>query len=311
MSLRERELASYKKSWIGKPPEQVFGEIASWAMETKGIPDPYLFLISENGKLLSPVTGIPIEKSIEKNSFIGQKEFEAFIKIQDWSNSDTENQVAIWISPPHKDRSYKNRPPESKIIISQIEVDSSIKILFNRSINLNISKQDCLNIAHNLDPLNNIEHHEDLRSQPIFLELPKEVGWIEYLENVIDAPEIWEMITSEKDLEEKEKAIENAKTIYQELFINNQTAGYDSWQVKKAVEKANSISAFGTQSVSCPPGLSAGPLSLFETFYQNSLKIENGKYVKRCGNENCKAEIEKVITAGYKCSKCGRTYEGC
>ena len=297
MSERIKELSAYSTLWIDKPKLQVVEEIASYSLETKKIPDPYFFIIGDKGKLISPMTGIPVEKSVEKISVVGRKEFEALLKIQDWSAVKTDNEVAVWISPP-----FKNKYPTSKVIVSEKVNDT---MLFNRAILLDLDEAECLNLACQLTSLNESSFtfvsHEELRGQPIFLKPPEETSWSQLLEKAIDSPETWKLINTQQDIREKEKALTSAEVIYSELF---ETAG--SMGIENAFEKAVLLDTFGDHAVSCPPSSTS---TAFETFYKNSLHVEGGKYVKNCGK--CGKKIEKVIHAGHRCSKCGGTYEGC
>jgi len=293
MSERYQEISSYIPSWKGKPRTQVVEEIASYSLETRRIPDPYFFIVRDDGKLISPQTGKPVEDSVEKNSILGKVEFEALVKIQDWVVNSEEG-VVVWISPPHKERS-----PLSKIIKSDIRHQGSLKILFNRAILLDIDGQECLKLANDIqDNIGRLISPEDLRGSPLFVTGELGDRLFDTLELATKDTDSWQMIRDGKDLMEKRIAIDKAKYIYERIVAVK--IGYDSDLVKKTIENEIKIGTFGLSPVSCPP-------SAFEAFYINSFKVDE-KFVKNCGN--CGRKIGKPISKGYRCI-CGGVFEGC
>ena len=293
MSERFKEISSYIPSWSGKPKAQVVEEIASYSLETKRTPDPYYFEVGNDRKLISPQTGIPVEKSVERSSALGNRELEAFLKIQDWA-ANFEEGIAVWISPPHKDRSQL-----SKIIISDIRYQGLTKMLFNRAILLDINGQDCLELAKNVrGDWVSLDSPEDLRSNPLFMD-----GWtgnqlVNFLETNIRDTNSWQVIREGEDLVEKEKAIAKANYLYDGIFTGE--IRYDDELVRRTIEDEIRLGTFGSSPVSCPP-------TAFEAFYVNSFKPDI-KYVRNCGN--CGRKIDKPISKGYRCV-CGGVYEGC
>jgi hypothetical protein len=63
----------------------------------------------------------------------------------------------------------------------------------------------------------------------------------------------------------------------------------------------------GDNAISCPN------MQLYGSYVSGKSEVfvvsAESKYVKSCGA--CGASIEKYISRGYKCSRCGGTYEGC
>ncbi len=298
MSERYKEITAFIPTWKDKPQAQVIEEIASYSLETKRIPDPYYFIIGKDKKLISPQTGVFIEDSVEKDSVIGKKEFEAFEKIQRWA-TENESGIVIWISPPHSERSS-----DTKIIISEIAVEDKTKLLFNRAVLLDIDTEHCLKIANTIldEDTGDVFSGEDLRRQPLFLSADQEVEWTLLLGLHPDATRACYIIQKGDDLREKEMALKAAVPIYESFLIGE--AGYDDHLVREGVEKARGSGVFGTSSASCPPSIDTS----FEVFYSHSHQADGLKFVKNCGN--CGKGINKLIKKGYQC-KCGGVYKGC
>ncbi len=297
MSERYKEITAFIPTWKDKPRAQVIEEIASYSLETKRIPDPYYFIIGKDKKLISPQTGVFIEDSVEKDSVIGKKEFEAFEKIQRWA-TENESGIVIWISPPHSERSS-----DTKIIISEIAGEDKTKLLFNRAVLLDIDTEHCLKIANTIldDDTGDVFSEEDL-TQPLFLSGDQKVEWALLIGLHPDAARAFYMIQKGDDLREKEMALKAAVPIY-ESFLTREV-GYDDHLVREEVERAIGSGVFGMSSASCPPPIGTS----FEVFYSHSHQTDGLKFVKNCGN--CGRGINKLIKKGYQC-KCGGAYKGC
>lgn len=298
---KEADILGYLPGWEDKPQSQVVEEIASYSLETKKSPDPYYFLIEKNGKLKSPQTGKLVEDSVEKDSEIGAREFEALQRIQNWSH-DHNSGTVFWISPPHSARSSS-----TKIIISEIIEGGQGKTLFNRAILF-----DHIDVNYDYYPLtNDLANYsvqtrdlplslEDFRSKPIFTTL-RNTEWIEILEKYINIPEVWQQIRAGNDLIAKQKALENSSQIYEELFSKNYPRGFDDLRIKKAVETANETNLFGKFGSSCPSPLMR--TTAFEVLSENSFQNEKFFQCPKC---------EKPIPSGQgitKCPHCGITKE--
>ena len=278
MATHEHYLASYYPAWVDKPRDQVVEELASYSLETKRIPDPYFFLLGEKGKLISPQTGRDVDDSIERDSYIGRLEFQAFEKIEDWANLNQEGRI-IWISPPSPDRSA-----DTKIIVTEILKNQKSKILFNRAILTNLSGAECLELARSLG-LPEIADPDELRSNPI--SIPD--NWMEILEEQVENPEVWKAIKAKSDIEEKQKALRDSQSIYDALF---------GFGIIPAQNLARSLGLFGNNQGSCPPGQGA-----FTTFWTNSMGPEGSFPCPKC---------QRSIPSGLgitKCPHCGITKE--
>jgi len=297
---RIQELAGFIHSWNGKPRNQVVSELASYSLETKLDPDPYHFTIRSDGKLISPLTNKLVEDSVEKISPLGYAEWQALQKIQQW-DKDKDFGLAFWFSPPHPERSKF-----TKLIVSEIQTKDSGKLLFNRSLLLEIDATGALGVAKNLALASqdiNFQKHtilpESLRSHPVFVD-ETGVDWVEFMENNVGG-DIWEKIRSGKDISDKELAIKKSGVLYETIYANNHSINYDSEEVKYVIHRANSLGFFGKHSATCPPLLDSQTAnSSFGMFIANSEKSFP------CPNCHRPIPSSRGIT---KCPHCGATKE--
>lgn len=294
MTRVEQDLVGYIPYWVDKPQAQVTEELASWSLETKRIPDPYFFPIRSDGKLLSPMTGELVENSIEKNSYLGQKEWIAFQRIQEW-DKDAKTGVSFWISPPHRLRSKF-----TKVIASEI-VDDELRgrQLFNRSIMLELDENQALELHRNLHLANGVisdlTSPEEVRSRPVFLN-NQDGNWVKYLNINIEDEPIINMVRTGDDLKEKELALKNSGVIYDRLFLNK-NIGFDDERVKSTITEARSMNYFGKYDSTCPT-------TAFELVFDVGAKL-----IRNCGA--CKASLNKFMRSGDTCDHCGGVYKGC
>ena len=100
VSVERPEITSFINAWRGEPQEQVAEEIASYSLETKRIPDPYYFLVTSNGEIISPTAHCRIKDKVEdKTGPLGRLEYQALLSIEQWAAASNEG-VIIWVSPP-------------------------------------------------------------------------------------------------------------------------------------------------------------------------------------------------------------------
>ena len=296
---RERELSRFIPHWIDKPKPQVVEELASYSLETKRIPDPYYFLIRDDGKLISPQTGKLVEDSVEKKSYLGQMEFRALQSIQEWSVGKSKG-IAFWFSPPNTERSKF-----TKLIVSEIENYETERRLFNRNLLLEIDAQETMLLVQELtskgaNPVV-FKTPEELRSQPVFSD-NSDLNWLDFFDMRVNDKTIWEQIRSGEDILAKELAIKNSGSIYETIFGQDYPKGYDDEKVKRAVEKAREMNVFGSLPGSCPP-----PLLL--TQEENTAL---GVFFKNSERSFPCPECHKPIPSGEgitKCPHCGITKE--
>lgn len=259
MLTRERDLD------LLAPRPRVVEEEASVSLETRRIPDPYWFIITSEGELLCPSTMIPVDDYIEKESYVGKLEYEAFLEIKRLVILD-DARLLIWISPPCYDR-Y----PFPKIIISEVVQKSNVKILFNRAIILDPKKNDSLEIANRLllrrgdDRI--FTDIEEVRREVLPFPYPDAREDLTYfLSEFIHAPRAWRKIRDGSDLEEKERALVAAEKIWRKSRSRS--------LVEKSLKQEGLIGDLGD---SCPTKISA-----FGFFLQYALFIEGFFTCPRC-----------------------------
>lgn len=206
ITTRERE------NWLGKPQVQVVEELASYSIETRGIPDVYFWYLDENGKLRTE-DGRVIEEEILSSGYPYSLEYQGLSKIRDWAATNSEG-FAAWISPRHP----VFYPNDSKIIVSEI-LSEERKIIFNRSMRFPISPEDCVRLAKSLGE--NPASPDDLRKNPIFLGS----SWTDLLlalREITDTSKVEEDIREGKDLEAKIKAVaDSRKIVGEDPYLRN------------------------------------------------------------------------------------------
>jgi hypothetical protein len=254
MITRERELSEFIPNWSTKPPQQVAEELASYSLETKRIPDPWNFLIQENGKLITP-DGRVVENEIEKDGFPYELEYRGLLSIQDWAGQSSEG-FAAWISPP-----LEGFYPVAKIVISEIIPEDGQKRLFNRAILADISAEDCLYLASRLGL--QLDSADGLRETAAILGSDWERLLI-ILEELTDIDQVRENIRMGKDLEAKEEALRVSRELTQEMG-----------NLYGLLEAAPN-DFFGPHAVSCPP--SGGSTSAFNAFSENAVNLSEASF---------------------------------
>lgn len=264
---------------VDRPPVE---ELASRIQETHRYPDPYYFLIDQDGDLFSPSHNLKVIDIINTDYEVGQLEREAFVAISSWSRRETKGAVA-WISPP-------NPYPVSKVIVSEIEFVNGIKRLFNRALVLDIDGRECLELGRNLArfSLNQpfLTSSEDLRATPIILDTTRD--WINILAEFITDTSQIEAIRTGRDIITKKAALAQAGVYY------SADLGSRPMMMREML---------GDRAESCPPQ------TAFQVFSGNALSIGTGSllmkdkdYCIRCGA--CGQEIRCVVRRGQKCPKC-------
>lgn len=302
MSVLEREqLASaYIHGWQNTAPPQFVEELASLSQETHRIPDPYAYSITAKGELFSPTAKCLVKETIDdKISSLGQLEYQAVLATEQWVASNEEG-VSIWISPP-KTGIY----PTAKIIIQEIEHEDNAKKIFNRAIVLGFNEAECMKFAWNLTSfsLNKpiFRDADQIRAIPLILDT-KNKPWVDILEKLIDAPDIWAMIRNGEDKQHKKEALRQAAVVQKQFFANPRLLYSD--EAKIAV-----MQMLGPHQGSCPPktGLQSNRTA-FQVFWENSF-IYSGSvnkdpdFCKSC--PVCNKEINCIVRTGGSCPECG------
>lgn len=280
---RQRELQLLIKGCQNKPRQQSIELIASYSHETRRVPDPYSFDITQDGELYSNEGKCLVKSVVRRDTFIGEIEYQALCDIESWANHRSSG-VIVWISPP--DETYY--PDGSKIIVSEIEQNGNNKTLYNRAILLDFNKQDCLKLAQNLGSSRlKFSSAEDVRRHPIPLET-KRLHWSYILGEFIDKEVVWQMVRSGEDKKIKQQTLARVDSIYDELFKES------------AVNRLLVMGLVGTYSTSCPSTVKS--FTALSYFFEHSLKYFD------CPNPKCNKKIEsgKGITT---CPYCGARKE--
>lgn len=182
-----------------------FAEVrVSEALESHGIPDPYIWRFNKLGQLIPEHSDTPIEDVIIKDNYIGKIEYDAFLKIQERALKMNSGFI-VWISPVHP----VFYPDGSKIVISKKQG----KILLNRAIVTSWDKIGSILAAKELASLSNIDPYifksaSFVRANPIFIDKTKEVELGLILKKILDQKSI-ELIASGGDFLAKEKYMED------------------------------------------------------------------------------------------------------
>lgn len=295
-TLHHPEIVPFIANWTGKPPGQIAEELASHSLETKGIPDPYYFLVTTTGELFSPSAQCRVKDVVLRTNHLGQLEYQALRFIEQWVAGSSEGTVA-WISPP-----YPGIYPVSKIIISEIEYMDGEKRLFNRAIILDFGEQKCLEFAQSLArysqnrPL--LSHLDEVRSQPLILNPC--IPWIHILGELIDDPVLWDSIRNGEDQRVKEEAVRQAGIVLKGLFeVTTDSNSMD--YVRMAV-----AGMLGGGPGSCPVRFDTQGTA-FQLFSKSALTFAGsvGKDADFCqACPVCGQEINCIVRMGGSCPKC-------
>ena len=279
ITTRERELRAFVPNWEGKPQEQKAQELASYSLESRGIPDVWLWSLGPDGKLRTEDGRIiEEEKGILREGYPYSLEFQGLLQIQDLIRKKNEGFVA-WISP----RIPIIYPDDSKIIVSEIIPSEGEKKIFNRLMLFNISPADCVRLARALGE--NPESPDDLRRNPIFLGST----WINLLlalREITDTSKVEKDIREGKDIEAKRIAVAQSR----EIVRRDPT-------LRNVLSLAPS-GFFGPLPSGCPPR------GAFSALSENAFRL--GSF--ECPNPNCKRRIPsgRGITV---CPHCGARKE--
>lgn len=296
------EIASFTKTWRRKLPEQFIEELASYSLETKGIPDPYYYEVRRNGELFSPSAHCRIKETVEdKTGPLGRLEYQAVLSIEEWAANNQEGSI-VWVSPPYPGVYF-----ESKITIYEIQHKNGEKRLFNRSIVFkNFNRKDCLEFAQDLAKFSQnrpeFSQPDSVRATPLVLKTYGD-SWIYILQELIDDPILWNNIKKGEDQRAKEEAIKQA-TIVQKGF---HSVSGPSYQANPVQSEIDILKMLGPNRGSCPVLFSSGGKTAFQVLSENSLTFTSSAtkdpdYCIRCGA--CGEKINCVVRRGEKCPKC-------
>lgn len=283
---REQLASAYIHGWQNTAPPQFIEELASLSQETHRIPDPYAYSVTANGELFSPTAKCLVKETIDdKTSPVGQLEYQAVLATEQWAAGNEEG-VSIWISPP-KTGIY----PTAKIIIQEIEHEDNAKKIFNRAIVLDFNEAECMKFAGNLTSfsLNKpvFKDADQIRAIPLTLDT-KNKTWVDILEKLIDAPNVWAMIRNGEDKQHKKEALRQA-AIVQKQFFRAPVLSYSEDAIM-AVRRM-----LGLRPSSCPPCSSSTSGTAFQTFSESALTI---------GISGGIVESDQYGSLEFQCPKC-------
>lgn len=297
LSVERPEIRPYLSAWHGKPREQVVKELASYSLETHGIPDPYRYYFTPNGELYEPDSGYRVVDTVyDKTSYLGHLEQQAIRNTEKLAAESKEGAIA-WISPP-----YTGVYPFAKIVIHEIEYEQGVKRLFNRAIVLALDGQACMKLAWNLTsysfqkPI--FRNADQIRSTPLMLNTGK--PWLDIMESLIDDQDLWESIRRGADEKAKEQAIRQARIVQKQLFVS-----LTPNQAEMAVYEM-----LGPRPTNCPSMSGASNRTALGvvsenslTYYGSFISSKDPDFCRNC--PVCGKEINCVVRMGGSCPECG------
>ncbi len=281
---------------------QAAEEHASRVLETHRVPDPYYFLIDQDGDLFSPSALLKVKRSISTTLRVGVLEAQALGVISKWARDEQAGAIA-WLSPPEE-----GIYPVSKVIISEIERVNGVKRILNRAIVLDIDGEECLDLGQRLSGYSTnrpfLTHLDQLRSTPIIMDT-KNKTWIEIMEEVMPSSFLWKSVRRGDEVVAKQEALAQAQAI---LTKYSQSSGFNDYDRDREMQKM-----LGDKPESCPPRASSGMgQTAFQVFSSHSMESDSmgsltfpcpacgainkrprEGYVERCQNSACHSP-EKV-----------------
>ncbi len=293
ISERDKRIASeqyFIDQLLAKHPSEAIEDVSAVSHETRRIPDPRI-LILDNGSILTLFRD-PVDKYIEKASYIGSLEYQAFIKINEWSQVSTEGSE-VWFGGK-----YPRKYPVDKIDVGTIRysTDRKTKVLLKRAILLDIDPGVLLNLANQFADrigLPRYKSDDELRSRPIFC---TENELEDFFDVVSQHTDQVAQIRSGNDLSIKLETYQDMDDIQNEIPITNTVShGYVYNYLRRRAEEERMI---GDKSESCP----TGSQTAFQAF-SGSETIEASFPCPRC---------LKPIPSGRgitTCPHCGLTKE--
>ena len=280
---------------LNSPPSEAVEDVSSEVHETNRIPDPRILII--DGKNILRLDGKRVDDSIEKNSYLGRLEYEAFVKIKEWSSENNDG-VELWFSP-----SFDGIYPVEKIDIGEIRYASNgTKILLKKAVLLDIGRNDFLELANNFTMsigYSGFTSSEILRARPIFCtrpEMEKLLSSLSGLTNQI------EMISKGEDLYKKSENYQTLTHFHEEINISpDYRYRSDYYYIRERAEQEKML---GEKSVSCPSVSTA--FQSFSGDYHGGVEDEYGSLTftcPHCGATNTRP-YGKLLS---NCQHCGKS----
>ncbi len=263
------EVSSFSAAWKAKAPTQAAEELASYSLETKRIPDPYYFLIDQDGDLFSPPAQLKVKRIITVDSRVGQLEARAFEAISKWAKDEDSGAVA-WLSPPSP-----GVYPVSKLIISEIEIASGVKRILNRAIVLDINERECLDLGQRLSGYSTnrpfLTHLDQLRATALIMDTNNKT-WLEIMEEVIPDQDLWNSVRRGDEMYAKQEALAQAEKIFRNYpLMDKVTSAYNDENMEREIQ-----GMLGDKAGSCPVRFSSGiGQTAFQSFSSHSLEADS------------------------------------
>ncbi len=208
------EFQSYIPGLKEKSIEYVSEMLASYSLETKRVPDPYNFLISSEGKLISPINGQAITEVVNTDSYLGQAELLALKRVEGLVKEEQDG-IIVWISPH-----YRGVYNDVKVIVSEIIGQGKNRVLFNRAIILDINEADGLEFARGLSRYSKdkveFSDLEQVRVTPLHI-ASLNLHWSYLLEELTETDQ-FRMIRGGSDIKAKEQALTQAEILIPKLL---------------------------------------------------------------------------------------------
>lgn len=281
---------------LANPPVEPVEDTSSEVHETNRIPDSRILII-KGGKLFR-LDGIPVDNSIEKDSYLGRTEYSAYQKIVGWSNS-ADYGAEAWFSAPYppeapiEERLY----PVCKIDLGEIYYSKDgTKILLKRAILLDIEPAEFLSIANEFAVnigLPTFKSTEDMRLHPAFFNQEKLQILFSIVERYTDQVQ---MVTQATDLSKKLETYASLNVIYEQRADKNSQS--DSSHLS---QKAREKHMIGNHSKSCDEKLTAFrafsvDIAGFFTCPGCNGLIKSGAGITKCPHCNLTKERAALIT---------------
>lgn len=320
------DLALYKPGEARQSAEQKLGaDLSTLVLETAARQDErityYTFCQTSDGKIVSPEFSqkADISSLLRWETQTDILESKATLKIRDYILVQKAPFVVVWISPPEERLGYT----EGRMVVGIGKEEERIKIVENYGVCLNCSSTECLNLANrllsSLGERDFLDSPELLRASPIFIS-PEGIEPLDLMSRLIPLPCIWEKIKSGEAKALRQKAIEDARNVAQEVTSKIKQA-QNKWELVKigafAEQKMGQLgwemrsgSGCGWLNTELLSGISIFGYSHFHLDHQGTLSLrrnEAGVFVKKC--PFCGAAVNRVIRPGYQCS-CGKVYQG-
>ncbi len=252
MSIQEnlRVSETFVRSWR-QNPSRIEPEVISLSNETNRRPDRYFLELSDTEQLVDPETKRPVK--IDTQSYLGEKEFEIFGKLQNAAQALDEGNF-VWISPE-----YPGRYPCTKIIFHQIAYKlNGEKALLCSAILCNLNSAALLEIADNLDD----QKHKDIE------ELRSKL----FLTDENKLASLWKKLSKFQNLK---LSFPSKPEI--EYFAGKIRSGDNPFAVVQEMARTGII---GQHSISCAAG-QTGTFS--ELIVNRTITPESGNICHKCG----------------------------